>query len=97
MDVFHVNGIAFLVSKSTHIGHHIAIPILHKNADHYTKMIDEMRTKYATRGGVVTHVIGDGTFKCIKPELSKKEIKFAVCIAKKHVPQAERCIRDLKN
>ena len=97
VDVFHVNGIAFLVSKSAHIGHHIVIPLLHKDADHFIKAIDEMRTEYATRGGVVTHVIGDGAFKCIKPQLSKREIKFTACIAKKHVAQAERCIQDLKN
>ena len=97
VDVFHDNGITFLVSKSAHIGHHIAIPILHKDADHFIKVIDEMRIEYATRGGIIIHVIGDGTFKCIKHNLSKREIKFTACIAKKHVPQAERCIKDLKN
>ena len=75
VDVFHVNGIAFLVSISSQIGHHIAIPILHKDADHFIKAIDEMRTEYATKGGIVTHVIGYGSFKCIKSDLSKREIK----------------------
>lgn len=55
-----------------------------------------MREKYVTRIGVIKHVIRDGTFKCIKPNLSKRKIKFTLCIAKQHVPQAERCIRDLK-
>ena len=97
VNVFHVNGIAFLVSKSAHIGHHIAIPILLKDADHYVKAIDEIRTEYATRGGVITQIIGDGAFKCTKPQPSKKEIKFTACIVKKHVSQAERCIQDLNN
>ena len=97
VDVMHVNGIAFLISKSAHIGHHIAVPIIHKDAEHFVKAIDEMQTEYSTRGGVVKHVIGDGAFKCIKANLSKREIKFTPCIAKKHVPQAERCIRDIKN
>ena len=37
--VFHVNGISILVSKSSHIGHHIVIPILHKDADHYVRQL----------------------------------------------------------
>ena len=45
-----------------------------------------MRTEYATRGGVITHIIGDEAFEFIKPQLSKREIKFTTCIAKKHVP-----------
>ena len=97
IDVMHVNGIVFLISKSAHIGHHITIPIIHKDAEHFVKAIDEMRTEYSTRGGVVKHIIGDGAFKCIKANLSKREIKFTPYIAKKHVPQAERCIQDVKN
>ena len=79
VDVMHVNGIAFLISKSAHIGHHIGVPIIHKDAEHFVKAIDEMRTEYSTRGG-------DGAFKCIKADLSKRKIKFTSCIAKKHVP-----------
>ena len=42
--VMHVNGIAFLVSKRAHIGHHISVPIIHKDADRFVKAIDEMQT-----------------------------------------------------
>ena len=81
VDVMHVNGITFLVSKSAHIGHHIAVPIIHEDTDHFIKVIDEMQTEDATRGGAVKHIIGDGAFKCIKPDLSTREIKFTPCIA----------------
>ena len=63
IDIVHVNGIAFLVRKNAHIGHHIATPIIHKDAEHFVKAIDEMQTKHATRGGIVKHIIGDGAFK----------------------------------
>lgn len=96
IDVMHLNGNAFLVGKSAHIGHH-AIPIIHKDADHFIKAIDEMRTEYTTMGRVIKRIIGDRAFKCIKPDLSKRKIKLTLCIVKKHVPQTERCIRDLKN
>ena len=93
----HVNGVAFLVSKSAHIGHHIAIPITDKDVDHFIKAIDEISTEYATRGRIIKHIVTDGAFKCIKQGLFKQKIKFTPCIAKKHFPQAERCIWDLKN
>lgn len=97
IDVMHVHGNVFLVNKSANIGCYIAIPIIHKTSDHFIKEIDEIQTKYATNGGVIKHTIRNGAFKCIKPDQSKREIKFIPCIAKKHVPQAERYIRNLKN
>ena len=45
VDVFHVIGVAFLVRKSAQIGHHIAVLILNKDADHFITVIDEMRTE----------------------------------------------------
>lgn len=74
------------MSKSAHIGHHIAVPLLHKDAHHFIKAINEMRIEYALRGGGVTHILGDGAFNCMKPQLAKREIKFTPYIAKKHVP-----------
>ena len=52
VDVIHVNGIAFLVSKIAHIGHHIAVLIINKDADYFVKARDEMRTEYAVRGAI---------------------------------------------
>lgn len=83
----HNNGITFLVSKIAHIGHHMIIPIVHKDATHFIKAIDETRDKYAIRGGIIKYVIGEGAFKCIKPDLSKRETKFTPCITKKHFPK----------
>ena len=79
-DVMHVNGITFLISKSAHIGYHIAIPIIHKDAEHFVKAIDEMRSEYSTRGDVVKHVIGDVAFKCIKADLLKREINLPLAL-----------------
>ena len=40
--------------------------------------------------------MGDPAFECIRNDLNKNEIKLTTCDANRHVPQVERCIRELK-
>ena len=51
IDVMHVNGIPFLLSKSHHIGYYQVIPMRKKNAECVKDAINRMKAEYATRGG----------------------------------------------
>ena len=97
VDVMHVNGNAFMVAKSIHIGHISVIPLTGLEEDDYIEAFDVIVKEYKTRGGVVKMIFGDGAFECTKPHLAGKEITFVKCDAKKHVPVIERCIQDVKN
>ena len=96
INVMHVNGVLFLVSKSMHIKHYQTIPLLKKDKDNIWEALKWMLSEYNQRGGSVKHVIGDPAFECLRKDLNVKEIKLTTCDADRHVPQVERCIRELK-
>ena len=79
-----------------HIRYYQTETIRNKDAVHLKTAILAMLAEYSTQGGVVTHIQGDGAFKCLEPWLATKQIRLTVCDAEKHVPRAERSIRELK-
>ena len=56
-------------------------------------MIDE----YESHRARIKNILGDGAFASLKPFIQRKKMDLDNPTAQKHVPQAERCIRDLKN
>jgi len=97
IDVMHVNRIPFLVSKSAHIGHSISVPLEGLSAKEYKRALEVMINEYTSRGATIKNVLGDGAFTCLKTFLGNKQIDLDNPVAKKHVPEAERNIRDVKN
>ena len=96
IDVMHVNGVAFLVSKSIHIRYYQAIPLSMKDKDNIWDALKFMMSEYSQRGGAMKHVIGDPAFECLRKDLNKKKIKLTTCDADRHFHQVKRCIRELK-
>ena len=81
IDVMHVNGVPFLVSKSIHIKHYQTIPLLKKDKDNIWEALKWMMSEYNQRGGSVKHVIGNPAFECLRKDLNVKEIKLTTCDA----------------
>ena len=93
----YVNQLPFLVSKSAHIGHHISVPLENLSTEEYERALQIMIDEYESRGARIKNILGDGAFASLKPFIQNKKMDLDNPTAQKHVPQAERCIRDLKN
>ena len=92
-----VNQIPFLVSKSAHIGHYILVPLKELSTENYEDALQVMIYEYEARGAKIKNILADGAFRSLKPFILRKNMDLDNPTAQAHIPQAERCIRDLKN
>jgi hypothetical protein len=99
IDVMHVNGNAFLIAISEHIGYIQTIAIATKSEISFLSGIKKMISQYQLRGFKVTHILGDNAFECCKSALEADpfNIKLTTCDKDGHVQIIERAIRFVKD
>jgi hypothetical protein len=99
IDIFHVNGIKFLLSYSKHIGLLQTYCVRKNNRDAILGCILKMMQTYKSRSVFsVVSIEADGAFKSIKHDLQDKpyQVELTTCDADRHVEVIERQIRFLK-
>jgi hypothetical protein len=99
IDVMHVNGNAFLIAISEHIGYIQAIAIANKSVTSFLSGIKKMVSQYQLRGFKVSHILGDNAFDCCKSTLEADplNIKLTTCDKDGHVQIIELAIRFVKD
>jgi hypothetical protein len=92
IEVIHVNGNAFLIAISEHIGYIQTIAIATKSETSFISGITKMVSQYQLRGFKVTHILGDNAFDCCKSTLEADpfNIKLTTCDKDGHVQIIER-------
>ena len=99
VDVFHVNGIMFMIGISRHIGLIQCICIRKKTQTNYLDAFGQMLRTYKLRGIFqVCSLTADGAFKCLQSELENEpyQVPTHFCDARKHVDFVERTNRFVK-
>jgi hypothetical protein len=99
IDVMHVNGNAFLIAISEHIGYIQTIARATKSVTNFLSGIKKMVSQYQLRDFKVSHILGDNAFECCKSTLEADplNIKLTTCDKDGHVQIIERAIRFVKD
>ena len=95
-----LNKISFLMSKVYHLNYNQCIPTRKKSREKILEALLDMCNEYKQIGVFhVTQIEVKDAYKSLKSELQGKafQVKLVTCHANKHMPRAERGMRELKD
>ena len=97
IDVYYINGCAFLRTIARHIMYRATIAIKDAKSNTLFKKIKTIAGLYKVRGFTIRQIHGDNQFNCIKDALlNDLGIVFHACGANSHEPFIERDNRTSK-
>ena len=97
VDVFFVDGLAFLLSVSRDIRYYNIVSLDGTKAKTDLKPeLDRIRNIYAVRGFTVVRIHADGQFKSLVDAFANEQVFLYICPPHGHVPEAERGIQTAK-
>jgi hypothetical protein len=95
-DIMYVNKIPFFVTISRHI-HFSTVEMIHnRKSDTLLNSVKQVQAIYQKRGFIITHMLFDGEFECLRGALATLNITLNAATNDEHVPEVERFIRTLK-
>jgi hypothetical protein len=95
-DIFFVNKIMFLVTRSRHIQFSTVETIPNRKPETVLKALLNVRNVYRRRGFNITHLLFDGEYECLRGDMASVQITLNTASNDEHVPDIERFIRTLK-
>jgi hypothetical protein len=95
-DIFFVNKIMFLVTRSRHIQFSTVETIPNRKPETVLKALINVRNIYRGRGFNITHLLFDGEYECLRGDMASLQIQLNTASNDEHVPDIERFIRTLK-
>jgi Reverse transcriptase (RNA-dependent DNA polymerase)/Zinc knuckle len=95
-DIFFVNKIMFLVTRSRHIQFSTVETIPNRKPETVLKALINVRNIYRGRGFNITHLLFDGEYECLRGDMASLHITLNTASNDEHVPDIERFIRTLK-
>jgi Reverse transcriptase (RNA-dependent DNA polymerase) len=95
-DIFFVNKIMFLVTRSRHIQFSTVETIPNRKPETVLKALLNVRNVYRRRGFNITHLLFDGEYECLRGDMGSVQITLNTASNDEHVPDIERFIRTLK-
>ena len=96
IDIFFVNGIAFLHTKSKPLNFITIRKLTNRKTKTILKVLGPVITKYLTRGFTITDVYGDNEFDGEDYKTIILPARMHICATGEHVPIIERSIRTIK-
>ena len=95
-DIFYINGLRFLATKSCHIKFTTVQYLNTAKKEELFNSILDVKKKYCCRGFNVNAILMDGQFSPIRHDLLGAQISLEPCSEDKHVGEIERMIRVIK-
>ena len=99
MDLMFVNGMIFFTSITRALYYRTANTLLNRSADELYKGLDEVLRLYNSNGFTISKIFCDQEFKPLLDDIKDNftpPIEMEYCATNKHVPEAERNNRVLK-